>query len=71
MFRKKREPREYEIHGRMLVCPHCHGRLFWFRRALHVTRWMAFWDAEWWGGRSDLNFICANCGNIQWFKRAR
>jgi hypothetical protein len=32
---------------------------------------MAFWDAEWWGGRSDLNFICANCGNIQWFKRAR
>jgi hypothetical protein len=72
MFGKKtREPMEYEIHGHRIICPICHRREFWTRRALRVTRWMSFFDAEWWGDRSDINFICANCGHILWFARPR
>jgi DNA-directed RNA polymerase subunit RPC12/RpoP len=59
-------PRPYEIDGRPLTCPHCAHNAFHTRRTLLNTRGLAFlqWD---WLNRDAANYICARCGQMQWF----
>ena len=61
-----KEPCEYEIKGRPIVCSHCQKRRFRKGAALLNTSGMTLLGLDW-ANRSAITLMCENCGLIQWF----
>ncbi|RYD19476.1 MAG: DNA-binding protein [Verrucomicrobiaceae bacterium] len=62
------EPKPVSIAGLPLVCPHCKNERFYERRWLLNTTGMTFMNLDWLN-ESAMNYLCANCGRIEWFSK--
>lgn len=62
------EPNTVSIAGLPLVCPHCKNERFNECRWLLNTVGMTFMNLDWLN-ESAMNYICSNCGRIEWFSR--
>jgi predicted nucleic-acid-binding Zn-ribbon protein len=65
---KRKEVKEYSILGQKLTCPICKHTEFWTRETLMNTTGMTLAGIEW-ANRKATNYICNNCGHIQWFMK--
>lgn len=63
---KSKEPRNYEVKGRGLVCPICGYNRFLARETLMNTPGMTIMGIEW-ANKSAQNYICDSCGYVMWF----
>ena len=52
--------------GHDLICPHCKNDKFFRRSWLLNTSGMSFLNLDWLN-QSATNYICSNCGRIEWF----
>jgi len=68
MDRGERNGRSFEIKGKRLTCPFCGGTQFSTRKSLLNTRGATFLRLDW-ANRYATNYICTQCGYIQWFLR--
>lgn len=59
---------EVVIGGHKLICPHCQNEKFHHRNFLLNTQMMTFFNLDW-ANQMASNFICSNCGRIEWFTR--
>lgn len=58
----------YEAEGVTLTCPVCGCDVFDERRAVVVTRFLAFLRLEWLN-RGAWILDCARCGHLSWFSK--
>jgi predicted RNA-binding Zn-ribbon protein involved in translation (DUF1610 family) len=56
--------------GHPLVCAHCKNDTFYHRSWLLNTAGMTFLNLDWLN-QSATNYICSNCGKIEWFTTPR
>ena len=59
-------PRRISRGGRPLKCLHCGNDEFHERSSLLNTAGMSFFNLDWLNA-SATNYICSNCGRIEWF----
>jgi RNase P subunit RPR2 len=62
-----KEPAEFAVQDRPLVCQHCRGRLFFERTASIHGAASSFFDTEWLFGQTVVCFTCSACGHMHWF----
>jgi predicted nucleic-acid-binding Zn-ribbon protein len=65
MFGKK-EPKSYEVLGKVLKCQVCGHDEFSKREAQLNTAGMSFVNLDW-ANASAVCFVCEQCGYIHWF----
>ena len=56
--------------GHDLICPHCQNDRFYERTSLLNTSGMSLLNLDWLN-QSATNYICSNCGRIEWFTTPR
>ncbi len=61
------EPGPAEVAGKKLTCPVCGGKDFHRRRASIHGNVAAFFSLEWLASKHAELYVCARCGNVQWF----
>lgn len=68
MFKEPQEepPKAITRGGYDLICPHCRNDRFYERSWLLQTPGMTLLDLDWLNS-SALNYVCSNCGRIEWF----
>lgn len=62
----EKQAEEIMIGGHKLICPHCQNEKFYPQNFLLNTKVMTFFDLDW-ANEQASNFICSNCGRIEWF----
>lgn len=60
------KPSPYSVAGRELKCPHCGNNTFYTREIQLNTAVMEYFNLAWLNQSAD-NYICAQCGRIEWF----
>jgi hypothetical protein len=63
---EKKEPKSYEVAGRLLHCVICGHDRFWRRGAQLNTATATFFDMDWANETANC-FVCEGCGYIHWF----
>ncbi|MEO5712924.1 MAG: hypothetical protein ABIT37_05490 [Luteolibacter sp.] len=62
------QPSSVTIAGHPLTCPHCGNDRFHERSWQLNTAGMTFFNLDWLN-QSAMNYICSDCGRIEWFTK--
>lgn len=60
------EAKQRHIKGHKLQCTVCNNDTFWAKKTLMNTPKMTFIKLDW-ANKSAQNYICNNCGYVNWF----
>ena len=63
------EPKSVIIAGLPLTCPHCENDRFYERTWQLNTSVISLMNPDWLN-QSALNYLCSNCGRIEWFSKS-